>query len=195
MRLHRTLWMALAAIIALARCAGGEAAQPDFPLAVSSWQTGPQLTAPQLAWPTPPPTPVAPGESVVAVPRTVIPRIDSGVTASGQGSEYVIDDLLPLMHAAEDRYGLPRGVLASMATWESSGGLHRCGFNLTGYASCRVTFSSFEEGIEVTARTLASYGPADIRGKLCIWVGGTVCTTAHEQAYAERVIGTMASFQ
>lgn len=194
MRLHRVLWLALAAILALARCAGGEAATPEPTI------DSPLVTPVALAWPTPPPTPSAPGDTLVAVPtptpKPLPPALDyEGVTGAGQGSDYVLDDLLPLMHDAEARYGLPRGVLASMATWESSGGINRCGYNLWGYASCRVTFGSFEEGIETTAATLASYGPEDIRGKLCIWVGGSACTTAHEQAYAERVIGTMGRFQ
>ncbi len=185
-RLHRVAWMALAAIIALARCAAGEAVGPTPSYA----DRGAPVIPPALTWPTLSPTPRAPGLPRVPLP---LPTLELQVTAAGQG--YVLDELLPFIHATEAAYGLPRGIIAAMAIWESSGGVNRCDYNLTGYASCTVSFSSFEEGIEVTASTLAGYWPEDTRRKLCIWVSGQPCTTAHGRAYADRVIATMARFQ
>lgn len=184
--------MALAAILALARCAGGDAAEPQMYPNQTVFHV-PLATPPSVSWPTPSPTPRAPGEAVTAIPT--LPPLPPQVTAAGEGRDYVLTDLLPFIHATEAAHGLPRGIIAAMAVWESSGGVNRCGHNLTGYASCGVTFSSFEEGIEVTARTLAGYAPVDARTKLCIWVSGQPCTTAHGRAYADRVIATMARFQ
>jgi len=50
-------------------------------------------------------------------------------------------------------------LLPAIAVRESSGGKQACGFNPFGWASCRVTFKSFNESIEVLARNLGGDNP------------------------------------
>jgi hypothetical protein len=108
--------------------------------------------------------------------------------------DYVLDVLADQMHAAEDARGLPRGVLASIALHESGGGVQRCAdlVNLFGYASCNITFGSFEEAINASADLFASL-PGDTMRRLCTWVAGG--SGPSPCSYGERVIADMPRFQ
>lgn len=100
----------------------------------------------------------------------------------------LLAELWPVMRAAEERHGLPPGIIAALAVWESSGGKNACGFNITGWGNCELRpFASYEEGIEVTAATLAGYGAQDTMGKLCTWRWGSPAPCA----YGARGIATM----
>jgi len=50
-------------------------------------------------------------------------------------------------------------LLPAIAVRESSGGKQACGYNPFGWASCKVTFRSFNEAIEVLARNLGGDNP------------------------------------
>lgn len=145
------------------------------------------------------PSPVAelPTEVPTAVPSEPQPTVTAASAAPviplpSPQQDRVVDQLLPEMHRAEDSYGLPRGVLAAIAIWESGGGSQACGYNLWGYAGCAETFTSYTEGIQKSAALLASL-PGDLMRRLCTWVAGgggpSPCS------YGQRVIATMAQFQ
>ena len=66
------------------------------------------------------------------------------------------------MVAEADRNGLDWRLLPAIAIRESSGGLHACGFNPFGWASCKGTigkFKSWDEAIEVVAKNLGGHNP------------------------------------
>ncbi|MBM3940455.1 MAG: hypothetical protein FJ318_06135 [SAR202 cluster bacterium] len=116
----------------------------------------------------------------------------AGVRAS---SYPLLVEALPVLYAAEARHGLPRGLLAAIAVWESSGGRHACGANWWGYASCGVEFASIEGGAEIVARTLAGYG-VDTWTALCWYnAGPSGCRAGLGHAYADRVLATMEGFR
>ncbi|MGH2609321.1 MAG: hypothetical protein ACRDHF_09565, partial [Tepidiformaceae bacterium] len=90
------------------------------------------------------------------------------------------------MVAAADQHGIDWRLLPVISILESQAGLTACGGNAWGFAKCQVHFSSFEEGIPITAATLSSYGPYDSATLLCIWVSGTGCHTRHAIEYTHR---------
>lgn len=95
------------------------------------------------------------------------------------------------MVAAADRHDIDWRLLPVIAILESGAGRHACGYNPFGYASCRVTFSSWEEAIEVSARTLASYG-GDNSWRLCVWVAGpTGCRQGGGAGYTQNGLRLM----
>lgn len=55
---------------------------------------------------------------------------------------------------AADENGLDWRLLPAIAVRESSGGLQACGANVFGWASCKRTFKTIEEGIQTVARHL-----------------------------------------
>ena len=99
---------------------------------------------------------------------------------------------------AADRWGIDWRLLPTIAILESGGGLHPCRDdpeNAYGYASCDgVDFASPADAIETVAATLAGgpYAGLDALTRLCVWVGGTRCTTEHELAYRGRGAGLFA---
>ncbi len=99
------------------------------------------------------------------------------------------------MVAAADAVGIDWRLIPAIAILESGGGVQACGNNAYGYASCAVDFGSPGEAIAVVAATLAGYG-VDAGTAMCIWVGGSRCTTAHEidyRAKGERLFATLDS--
>jgi hypothetical protein len=85
-------------------------------------------------------------------------------------------------------------LLPAIAVRESTGGKQACGYNPFGWASCKVTFRSFNEAIEVVARNLggdnpntASYYSGNTETKLHHY-NGTVVPT-----YTNEVLAIMAS--
>ena len=96
-----------------------------------------------------------------------------------------------------DRNGLDWRLLPAIAVRESSGGLHACGFNPFGWASCKGNIGKFENwdrAIEVVARNLGGnnpntahfYGGKDIRGILEAYNPPSIVPT-----YADEVVGIM----
>ncbi len=55
-----------------------------------------------------------------------------------------------------DRYGFDWRLLPSIAGVESSLGRHACGYNIFGWGSCSISFSSYEEAIETVGRKIAT---------------------------------------
>lgn len=118
----------------------------------------------------------APKESV-AVPAMESPKVDvraetidsyfskKKMPLAGYGKEFV---------AEADRNGIDWRLLPAIAIRESSGGLHQCGHNPFGWASCKgITFGSIEEAINTVARHLGGnatstrrYYSGDTRSKL-----------------------------
>ena len=68
-----------------------------------------------------------------------------GMPLAGYGKEMV--------EAAETN-GIDWRLLPAIAVRESSGGLQACGANVFGWASCKRTFKTIEEGIQTVARHL-----------------------------------------
>ncbi len=97
--------------------------------------------------------------------------------------------LEPLMVALADELGLDYRLLPVITVMESSAGLHACGFNVTGYGSCRGrVFESFAEGLRVSAATLAGYG-GDTAWKLCVWnQGATGCAAGLADNYVAQAL-------
>ncbi len=58
-----------------------------------------------------------------------------------------------------DEHDLDWRLLPAIAVRESTGGKQACGHNPFGWASCKVTFKSFNEAIEVLARNLGGDNP------------------------------------
>lgn len=105
-----------------------------------------------------------------------------GTPLSGQGAAMV---------AAADRWGIDYRMLPAISLYESTWGRYACGYNYMGYASCEVTFSSYEEAHEVAASTLAGYG-GDDGTKLCIWnQGSSGCRAGLGWDYSARVAAEM----
>lgn len=106
-----------------------------------------------------------------------------GTPLSGQGAAMV---------AAADRWGIDYRMLPAISAWESTWGRYACGNNPYGYASCGVTFSSWEEAHETAAATLAGYGGDDWT-KACIWnAGASGCRAGVGHDYASQVVAEMA---
>ncbi|HOB90127.1 MAG TPA: glucosaminidase domain-containing protein [Candidatus Colwellbacteria bacterium] len=77
--------------------------------------------------------------------------------AAGLGSVFI---------AAADRYEIDWSLLPAIAVVESSGGLHACGNNLFGWASCRPgigEFESIESAIDFVAKNLGGKNPKTAR--------------------------------
>jgi hypothetical protein len=96
-----------------------------------------------------------------------------------------------LMVETADAHGIDWRLMPVISILESGGGAAACGGNAWGYANCRITFSTFEEGIEIVAATLAAppYPGRDTARALCLWVSGNFCSTAHAVEYAYRAFG------
>ena len=96
---------------------------------------------------------------------------------------------------AADRWGIDWRLIPTIAILESGGGVQACRDdpeNAYGYASCEgVDFTSPADAIETVAMTLAGgpYAGLDALSRLCVWVGGSRCTTEHELAYRDRGAG------
>lgn len=60
---------------------------------------------------------------------------------------------------AAEANGIDWRLLPAIAVRESSGGLHSCGANVFGWASCKRTFGTIEEAIEYVARNLGGHNP------------------------------------
>lgn len=92
------------------------------------------------------------------------------------------------MVRAADYYDIDWRLLPTIAILESSGGTYSCDGNAWGYASCRVTFETLEEGLWYVARTLSMspYPYRDFDNSLCIWVSGHGCFGEHALGYLSR---------
>jgi len=94
------------------------------------------------------------------------------------------------MNTIEVAHGLPLGILWAIAIRESSGGVHACGYNAWGYASCTgYNFSSWEESIETVATRFAYWVErrGNVKDALCTWQSGQVCSVDGEW-YANEVL-------
>lgn len=80
-------------------------------------------------------------------------------------------DRIYLLVDAGNAYGIRPSFLAAVALFESTGGLHACGFNYWGYASCAVRFASFDEAVHKVAETFAGYVGTE-RDAASIWHTG-----------------------
>lgn len=78
---------------------------------------------------------------------------------------------IDLLVDAGSTYGIRPSFLAAVALFESTAGLHACGWNYWGYASCAVTFTGFDEGVHTVAKTLAGYVGSE-RDAASIWRTG-----------------------
>lgn len=78
------------------------------------------------------------------------------------------------MVAEADRAGIDWRLPVVIGMLESTGGKFACGFNAWGYASCAVSFVSFEMGVRTVAETLAEspYAGQSIPRQLCFWNSG-----------------------
>lgn len=137
-----------------------------------------------MATPTlePTPTPTPPAETVQAQSTGIVQvlspdgeRVERIRTLFGQWSP-----LLPLadrMVELADLYGYDWRLIPIISVLESSAGRNACRGNAWGYASCRTTWTSFEEGLEVVALTLSKvpYTGRTVEGKFCMWVSGSTC--------------------
>jgi len=56
-------------------------------------------------------------------------------------------------------HGIDWRLLPAVAVRESSGGKQACGYNPFGWASCKISFKSFNESIEVLAKNLGGDNP------------------------------------
>jgi len=152
---------------------------------------------PTPAPPTPPrppaPTPTPDEPTAIAAASTPEPpdRI-AGVVRVLAGTP--LESYAAAMVAAADAAGIDWRLLPAIAVLESSGGRNACGGNAWGYASCRVTFGSFDEGIRIVAATLAAppYAGFDVQSRLCVWVAGTLCSSAHAVEYRDQALGLFA---
>lgn len=95
------------------------------------------------------------------------------------------------MVAAADAHGIDWRLLPVIAVLESGGGAQACGGNAWGYAACRASFGSFEEGIRVVAALLGSppYSLMSTSGLLCMWVSGSGCNSQWAVDYVYRAAG------
>lgn len=138
----------------------------------------------------------APGKEVDLEP-IVEAKVDERILAL---EHYFSKRGMPLEEYAEklvveaDRNSLDWRLLPAIAVQESSGGIHACGGNVFGWASCRITFSSIDEAIETVARNLGGNNPrthayykGDTLSKLWSY-NGTVDPT-----YPDRVVRIMGS--
>jgi hypothetical protein len=100
-----------------------------------------------------------------------------------------------VMVEAADAWGIDWRLIPVISILESSGGVNVCGRNAWGYASCRVRFSTFEEGIHKVAETLAKppYTGRSTAAVLCIWVSGKPCTNDHGLNYAYKAASLYAA--
>jgi hypothetical protein len=119
------------------------------------------------------------------------------VTIEQQGRANLVRGLLsgrPLapyalqMVQAADANGVDWRLMPVISILESGGGAAACGGNAWGFAACRVTFGSFEEGI---ARVAALLGSSPYAGQspevvLCIWVSGGNCGSVQAYNYVQR---------
>jgi hypothetical protein len=132
----------------------------------------------------------------VAAATAVPPPVDTRVAAvgrllTGRPLEPYADEMV----AAADNAGIDWRLLPTIAMLESGAGVSACGNNAYGYAACAQDFASPESAITQVAATLAGgpYTGLPPLSKLCVWVGGTVCTTEHELAYRDRAAGLFAN--
>jgi hypothetical protein len=63
------------------------------------------------------------------------------------------------MVAAAEENNIDWRLLPAIAIRESSGGIQACGFNPFGWASCKVTFKSYNEAITTLGRNLGGNNP------------------------------------
>lgn len=102
------------------------------------------------------------------------------------------------MVLSADLYGIDWRLLPVIAVLESSGGRNACGGNAWGFASCRVTFETFGEGLAVVASTLSQppYAGRTFNEILRIWVDGPGgMDSEHAHAYAARGFGVLAELE
>lgn len=93
-------------------------------------------------------------------------------------------DRISVLVDAGRAYRIRPSFLAAMALLESTGGLHACGWNFWGYASCAVRFESFDEGVNRVAQTLAGYVGTE-RDAASVWrTGGR----GDESGYPEKLL-------
>lgn len=103
---------------------------------------------------------------------------------AGYGKEFV---------AVADENHIDWRLLPAIAVRESSGGLHECGKNAWGWASCKKTFTSYSEGIETIGRVLGTsktYKGKTIRQVLNIYNPPSIMP-----GYASSVIAIMQSLK
>ncbi|MEO9255157.1 MAG: hypothetical protein ABI305_06435 [Tepidiformaceae bacterium] len=148
----------------------------------------------------------------VRVPMLTVENPQSIVAAAGLTDTIVVDQetrantvrgLLsgkPLaayslqMVRAADANGVDWRLIPVISILESGGGTAACGGNAWGFAACRVTFGSFEEGISRVAATLAAspYAGESPEMVLCTWVSGGNCGSALAYAYLQQASGLFA---
>ncbi len=107
----------------------------------------------------------------------------------GLGEKFVLE---------AERHDLDWRLLPAIAVRESSGGKQACGSNPFGWASCKKTFKSFEESIEIVAmnlggknpKTASYYGENDTYEKLYRYNGTVIKTYPNEVIAIMEKIGS-----
>ena len=96
-----------------------------------------------------------------------------------------------------DELGVDWRLAPAIAVWESSAGRAACGGNAWGIGSCAegYRYETWADGVKAAVTLLASplYAGLGTMAALCRWVSGDAgCGSEHSQAYAGRVMATMA---
>ena len=105
---------------------------------------------------------------------------------AGHGMQFVL---------VAEKYGLPYNFLPAIAMRESTGGKFAYNNNPFGWASAKVRFANFDEGIEVVGKNLGGansktaryYSSPDIKKKLWYYNGSVI------EGYEDQVISIMDS--
>lgn len=140
-----------------------------------------RITSTPLTPPTPTITPISPTPEPTEEPRPDHRRFAVEALLAGAPLAAYAAEML----AASDAAGIDWRLIPVIGVLESSGGRFACGGNAWGYASCGVSFATFEEGIEVVAGTLARrpYAGLSTEARLCMWVSGGSCGGALAAGY------------
>ena len=140
-----------------------------------------RITSTPLTPPAPTITPISPTPEPTEEPRPdprrfAVEALFAGAPLAAYAAE---------MLAASDAAGIDWRLIPVIGVLESSGGRFACGGNAWGYASCGVTFATFEEGIGVVAATLARrpYAGLSTEARFCMWVSGGSCEGALAGGY------------
>lgn len=98
-----------------------------------------------------------------------------------------VDDLI----SAADFHSTDPYFIVALSILESSGGIHSCGYNWFGYASCAVSFEDFSSAVFAVAKTLRSYenrGITSVYGKASVWRTGGLNDTSGYPAKINQII-------
>ena len=108
-----------------------------------------------------------------------------------------LEEWAPLMVWQAELRQIDWRLMPVIAVLESSAGRHACGGNAWGFASCAVTFDTFEEGIKRVALALSEppYAGLDADEALCMWVSGGPCVGEHATTYRDKGRWLMAQIE